>query len=133
MTARRRLPDRRLAVTHLVERAKGGPIQIGIGYDHQGAAREVFLNGLKIGSDIEALLQDSCVLISLVLQHGMPAADLADRLGRQGIDESAQYASLVGLVAETVRRAEAAEGEATRMAYRCLADRRTREAAEPGD
>lgn len=114
MTARQRLPDRRpstidVVVIGLDRRGKPRELQIGVGYDRDGQAREVFLNGLKVGSDTEALLQDACVVISLALQHGLRPADLAGSLGRAGVAPNAPFASLIGLVAQTLKRAEAAD------------------------
>lgn len=116
MTSRTRLPNRRLNVTESVAWI-GADWLIGIGFDRAGAAREVFLNGPKIGSEAEALLDDACVLLSLLLQGGSSAADLARHLGRESVDPGAAAASPIGLAAEKILALEQAAGVGIRAAY----------------
>ncbi len=103
MPDRTRLPNRRLCATHTLN-WNDCDLWMGVGYDTSGRAREVFLNGHKVGSEIEAMIQDACVLVSLHLQRGLSAAALARHLGREGTYRGATAASLIGLVAEGVRR-----------------------------
>lgn len=51
-------------------------------HDHPraGQAGEVFADTVK-GGQMAAALADACVLLSLALQNGVPAADLAKSLG----------------------------------------------------
>jgi hypothetical protein len=72
--ARKRLANRRPQVTE--------PISIGqvsytasVGFDTDlGAPRELFLEGAKAGSDMAHLLADIATVMSIVLQHGLPAS-----------------------------------------------------------
>lgn len=74
------LPDRRPNVT--VETAwSGHPITVTVGYDLKGRPMEVFAN-TRSGGDMAATLADACVLVSIALQHGIPAAALSKSLGR---------------------------------------------------
>jgi ribonucleoside-diphosphate reductase alpha chain len=78
---RRRLPNRRPAVTEDI--ALGDMRLIAtIGFDPAGAPAEVFLSGAKDGSGMAAILADAAVVISIALQHGIPAAALRKSMGR---------------------------------------------------
>lgn len=123
MSGRRRLPDRRPASVQTLQWA-GKPLSIGVGYDDAGLAKEAFAYTTKVGSDLEALLQDACVLFSMLLQHGESAQSVADSLGREGIDPLAPAASVLGLLAATVAKTEEDEGPAVRMALAAEAGRK---------
>ena len=47
-----------------------------------GWPREIFLAGAKDGTDMAASLDDASVVISVALQHGIPAAALAKSVAR---------------------------------------------------
>jgi hypothetical protein len=49
-----------------------------IGFDAAGRPAELFLSGAKDGSGMAAILDDASVVISVALQHGVRAADLAN-------------------------------------------------------
>ncbi|HEU0216576.1 MAG TPA: hypothetical protein VFQ90_07940, partial [Stellaceae bacterium] len=53
-----------------------------IGFDAAGRAAEVFLSGAKDGSGMAAILDDASVVISIALQHGIPAHALAKSIAR---------------------------------------------------
>lgn len=79
---RRRLPNRRLTETrHVVHRTPDGretPLAVSIGYDPAEPARprEVFYDaGYRSGAELEFAVQDLCVVLSLLLQHGVEARD----------------------------------------------------------
>lgn len=115
--SRARLPDRRPAVVATLD-WQGRTWLLGCGFDRGGRVREVFLNGPKIGSDQEALLADGCVLISLLLQHGLDAPELASHLGREGIAPGAPAASPFGHIAGELAKLEAEAGELMGRAVR---------------
>lgn len=80
---RHRLPDRRPAVTRAVI-VDGREVVVSIGYDPVTAQpAEVFLSGAKEGSAVQSLLDDATVVLSVALQHGVPAAALARSIARQ--------------------------------------------------
>ena len=79
---RRRLPNRRPAITETLE-VEGQSVAVTVGFEIEGdAVREVFLVAGKEGSMLNSLLADAAVAISVALQHGVPPAALAKSVGR---------------------------------------------------
>ena len=101
-----RLPDRRQGITQAVT-WRGTPLTVQLGFDGAGAVREIFINGAKGGSDVEALFDDACILASILLQYGVSPEELAQHLGREGTDPTSPAASLIG---QAARIAAAASG-----------------------
>lgn len=101
---RHELPDRRLTETRKVRTADGHTVHLSIGYDpnENTRPREVFYAaGFKSGSQLEFQVQDACVMISLLLQHGLRPEDVAKSLSRsEQPDGSMVYASIIGVIAE---------------------------------
>ena len=107
--SRTRLLNRRPQIS--TEIVFGGQLwTLSCGFDDGGKVRELFLFTTLGGSDIEALVDDAAIMISLLLQHGLSIRDLARHLGRQGIDATAPAASLLGLAVITAAKIEAHEG-----------------------
>ncbi len=104
------LPKRRLTETRLIVTPEGHTIHLSVGYDpnENGRPREVFYSaGFKSGSALEFQIQDACVLISLLLQHGHRPADIAKSLARaERPDGSIAYASIIGLIADELVKAQ---------------------------
>jgi hypothetical protein len=82
MTAlpRERLPDRRPSVTVGLSWA-GHPFSVTVGFASDGRVLEVFASGARSGSDMQRLIDDACVVISLAMQHGACPGDLSRSLG----------------------------------------------------
>ncbi len=81
-TARQRLPNRRPSHSETLE-VGGQKVIATVGFDPEtGQPREIFMAAGKEGSLINALLADAAVVISIALQHGIPAAALAKTVGR---------------------------------------------------
>jgi hypothetical protein len=78
---RRRLPNRRNAVTETIV-IGNVTLTASIGFDETGRPAEVFLSGAKDGSGLAAILDDASVVISIALQHGIPAKALAKSISR---------------------------------------------------
>ncbi len=79
--ARSRLPNRRPAYTETLE-VDGQAFEATVGCDPEdGSPRELFLTAGKEGSMLNALLADAAVVISIALQHGIPAAALTKSVG----------------------------------------------------
>ena len=103
---RRRLPHRRLAETrHVVHSSPDGratPLSVTIGYDPEEPARprEVFYDaGYRSGADLEFVVQDLCVIVSLLLQHGVDPAEIGRSLSvSHGADDAPHHGSLAGTV-----------------------------------
>ncbi len=80
--ARSRLPNRRLSHVETLEVA-GQEFTACIGFDPEtGQPRELFLNGGKEGSQVDALLSDAATAISIALQYGIPPAALVKSVSR---------------------------------------------------
>ena len=92
--ARQRLPERRPNQT--VDLIHGNmSFAITFGYDPDtGEPREVFTHGAKVGSNMDAILDDACVLLSLVLQHGVKSSSLSKSMGYYG--DSNEPCSIIG-------------------------------------
>jgi hypothetical protein len=71
MTARRRLPDRRLAETFELE-IGGLRYTATVGRHADGRVLEVFLQNHKPGSQSDSNARDSAIAASLALQFGCP-------------------------------------------------------------
>jgi hypothetical protein len=92
--SRQPLPNRRAAETINIEHA-GMRFNVTIGFYPGGRPGEVFVHGSKAGSTLDALLNDACVLVSLLMQHGVAPHELAASIGRLG---NAEPASVIGAV-----------------------------------
>lgn len=106
------LPARRPSFTERVE--GGGMAALAtVGCDPQnGEPLEVFLRpcgGARGGSAFEALCDDVAVIVSVAIQHGVPAAALARSVGRAPDGAAASVAGAAArLLAEHAARAASA-------------------------
>ena len=99
MTARERLPDRRLCESFAFEH--GGLKYIAsVAHYADGRLAEIFLSNHKSGSDTDAAARDSAVVCSLALQHGTPLETIRNALLRdaRGIASSPLGTALDQLV-----------------------------------
>lgn len=119
---RQRLPDRRLTITDRVDWA-GRTYLVGVGFDADGVVREIFVDGVKGGSDEEAILGDAGVLVSLLLQSGWSVERLADHVGREGVLPGRPAASILGLALGRARDIERENQTAVGEAYAARAGR----------
>ena len=88
MTDRKHLPNRRPSFNRLIE-WRGKDYLLGMGLDPATLmVREIFLDGDKTGSDVEAILDDACILLSRLLQSGSDASDLVQRVSSGGPADS---------------------------------------------
>ncbi len=79
--ARRRLPNRRPSETRTLEVA-GQVFDVTVGFGDDGQPGEVFMAAGKEGSQLNAMLADAAVVVSVALQYGVPALALAKSVGR---------------------------------------------------
>ncbi len=99
---RQRLPNRRPSLTFDLK-LEGRAYAVTMGFDpRDGCLREVFTHGAKAGSTMDGILDDVCISLSLLLQHGVEPAALASSMGRLGDDLSP--ASIVGALADLLSR-----------------------------
>ncbi len=97
---RRRLPNRRQNETvDLIFEGQRYHVTIGLAPD--GRAAEVFCHGAKVGSGMDLLLDDACVALSLLFQHGIQPQGLAHSMGR--LHDGAP-ASIIGALVDLVQR-----------------------------
>jgi hypothetical protein len=69
-----------------------------VGLYPDGRPGEVFTHGAKVGSGMDGLLDDACIAVSLLLQHGVGPARLAASMGRLG--DGRAPASVIGALAD---------------------------------
>ena len=87
---RRRMQNRRHNITNVIE-TEADKYYVSFGIDPNTLEiGEVFIRGSKIGSDMDMLLDDATVVLSLALQYGVPLEQLVHSLhrGRKGGGES---------------------------------------------
>ena len=111
---RERLPDRRPNQTRVIRWAGSDDqpteFSVTVGYYLDGRPGEVFANGPKVGSAMQALLEDSCVAVSIALQHGVTPEALAHSMGRTPISKTeTRPASIVGAIAEVLMQGPGGE------------------------
>jgi hypothetical protein len=96
------LPNRR---PHLVETFEwnGQAWKMGLGFDDAGAVREVFLEGPKAGTDLQALAVDARIVLSRLLQRGDTAAEIAKSLNGLGLTGDAAPTLIHAAVAHAAR------------------------------
>ena len=110
--SRKRLPDRRPNETIELE-FEGTRYAVTVGYFPDARVGEVFTHGAKVGSTMDAILDDACVVISLLMQFGAEPGQLAASMGRLG--DGHEPASIIGALTELLAaRAEASAREAVR-------------------
>ena len=110
---RNALPNRRLQQSQAAE-WNGQEWVFSAGFDRGGQVREVFVKGPKVGSAMDAIMDDASVLVSLLLQAGYTLAELQPHLGREGGIPSAPVASPIGFVVQVAAEIEAEEGPGVR-------------------
>ena len=104
--SRERLPDRRPSETFDLE-FEGVRYAICLGrYPADDRIGEIFSAGAKIGSSMDALLDDVSIALSLLLQHQVPPAQIARSMGRV---TGKAPASIVGALADLLGERQAAE------------------------
>ena len=95
---RERLPDRRPNQTmDLVYDGTCYAVTVGF-HPNTGEAREIFTGGARAGSSMDGILDDGCILLSLLLQHHVEPAALARSMGRLGT--GGQTVSVIGALVD---------------------------------
>jgi hypothetical protein len=98
--SRRRLPDRRPSSTRTLVH-DGCTYAVSLGFDPaDGWLGEIFTHGAKVGSNMDGILDDSCIALSLLLQHGVEPTALARTMGRLG--DGKTPVSIIGALADLV-------------------------------
>lgn len=106
---RQRLPNRRLLETHLLQvPGRNISFELGIGFA-SGRPREIFLSGAKAGSEMAAVMADAAVAISVALQHGVRASEMAKSIAREPEEldgPSTAPASIIGVTLDLLAELE---------------------------
>lgn len=91
--ARQRLPNRRPNETVAVKH-DGHAYAVTLGFDPAtGEVREIFTQG-KVGSDMDAILADTSIILSILLQHGVDPSSFVGSVGKLG--PGGEPASIIG-------------------------------------
>ena len=110
---RERLPDRRRGERTEVEfvDAQGNTrrYQVGFGFDRANIIREVFCEAAKSGSDLQDMIHDGCIAMSVALQFGARIGELAKSFSerREETETSGPPASPFGAIARAGAALEA--------------------------
>ena len=102
MTTRQQLPQRRpnqtVELTH-----NNMAFSVTLGYDlATGEPREVFTHGVKVGSTMDGILNDTCILLSILLQYGAKPELFVGSMGRLG--DGTSPASIIGVIADVLAK-----------------------------
>ncbi|MBN8960554.1 MAG: hypothetical protein J0H71_05435 [Rhizobiales bacterium] len=106
-------PQQRRALETIAIEHDGHRFKIGVGREFAdrrelGAPVEVFINAQKVNSLLDALACDGAILMSLLLQHGCTAADIARSMKR---NSDGAPASVLGLAASLLNQTAHPEGD----------------------
>ena len=74
------LPNRRISVTNTAEH-EGMKYSVTVGYNDNQIPKEVFIRSVKPGSQIDEILDDTSVVVSLALQNGLTIPELRRSIG----------------------------------------------------
>lgn len=100
---RKSLPNRRESFTiKLVTDGVTGHITVSPPRE-VGPAQEVFIAGAQAGSQIDHILHDVAVIISIALQHGIEPTELAKSVTRTNQNNAH---SIVGAVVDLINRGQ---------------------------
>ena len=98
MTARRSLANRRPnETTDLTWQRQ--QIAVCVGFDDEGRPAEIFARLKKPGSELDLVLDDIGVMLSLLMQHGVAPEQLAHSVGRAHAQPASVVGALVDLLA----------------------------------
>ena len=102
MSGRKRLPNRREIVTTEIE-AGGIRAHASIGFGPDRRPAEIFLRPKsgRVGSDVDFLVDDVAIVISVALQHGITPEVLGRSLGyHPGGEPASVIGAAIALIAE---------------------------------
>jgi hypothetical protein len=96
MVSRNVLSQRRLCETFDIWHG-GQRFHVSIGRAPDGSLAEIFINGGKSGSDLEAVARDAAVILSIALQYGVPLNPVCHAITR---DANGSPSSIIGATLE---------------------------------
>jgi len=95
-STRTRLSDRRECTTFDV-RHGAQRFHVSIDYFRDGTVPEIFINGPKSGSDLEATARDAAIVLSIARQYGVPLDEIRHAVTRNA---DGSPGSIIGAVLE---------------------------------
>ena len=100
-----RRPSETISVTWQTETGQFD-FDITAGFDPAtGRLAEVFYSdGMKTGTQLQASIQDTCIIVSIALQHGATVADLSKSLGEVEVMGQKMPASIVDAILAALAR-----------------------------
>lgn len=111
--AREILPNRRRNETTIIH-YRGQEVSVCVGFYDDGRPGEVFAAMHKTGTEMQHLLDDVCVIISLALQFGVTPVELVKSLGRLPAPEIGEDAdkpaSVLGAILDVVAETGGSHG-----------------------
>lgn len=105
MNKREPLPFRRRADTFEIRHGgQNTAFAVTVGYYPDGRIGEVFVNGAKAGSEVEAVTRDGAVILSIALQYGVPLDTIRHALTR---DHDGSPSTIIGAVVDRLEKTHA--------------------------
>lgn len=74
-----------------------------LGFNKQGEVKDVFCSSFKVGTSLNAIVMDACILISRLLQWGDTPSEIAASM--------CEPPSLVGTIAAAIAKRESERGD----------------------
>ena len=107
MPNRQKLPNRRRQQTDELRHGEH-TFLVSCGFDDAGRVKEVFAKGFRQGTDMDALIDDAMILLSIAQQHGETAERIRGSMSRHGggISAATEPASIIGAVVDLVAEIE---------------------------
>lgn len=105
---RQRLPNRRPIETFKLK-VKQITFECSIGFDANGQPMEIFMDGAKPGSQLDLVMADASVAISVALQHGVSGSAMARSIAREPIEidgPPTAPTSIIGVVLDLLANLE---------------------------
>src|SRR5262245_60590898 len=99
------LPQRRPSITfNMTYGLQNTAYGITVGYPslNNKIVREVFINGARTGTDMDAITRDAAILLSLALQHGVDLGIIAKAMTRDGDNENNKASSIIGAIVDRI-------------------------------
>jgi hypothetical protein len=97
-----RRPSENMKVLYVGDNGHPWKLLVTLGFDREGRVREVFCSSFKVGTSLNAIVMDACILLSRLLQNGESPAEIAASM--------CEPPSLVGTIAAAIAKRVADDG-----------------------
>lgn len=92
------LPQRRRS-TNVTFKFQGMPVELQMGFYNDGRLGEIFLNTYTFGSQMDVIMHDVALAVSIALQHGATMDELSHSAARA---EGGKADGIISVIADTV-------------------------------